>query len=201
MMKRSLTRLASAAAALTIVGSSGWAADNKQDVRVVNTAAEAVPVAIQGTATVTGGVQVTNTPTVGLDPARNGVQIVNPATAPVRVVGNFLLAIPATAFSVNTEELGNTILAGPEPSTRYAITSVTATNTGSTITRVDLYIVSVQGNTCALLGHKLTALVPPSETVHLAFPQPYVLTNDSASDVCLIVDKGVAEVAVAGYKF
>jgi hypothetical protein len=41
---------------------------------VVNTSAEPVPTTVQGTTTVTGGVNVTNTPTVGLSPAANGVQ-------------------------------------------------------------------------------------------------------------------------------
>jgi hypothetical protein len=59
-MERSLGQLALAAAgALTILCPAAWAAD--KDVRVVNTAAEAVPVTVQGAATVTGGVQVTNT--------------------------------------------------------------------------------------------------------------------------------------------
>lgn len=44
------------------------------DVRVINTASEPVPTTVQGTATVTGNVSVTNTPTVGLSPAANGVQ-------------------------------------------------------------------------------------------------------------------------------
>ena len=68
-MERSLTRLALAAAALTTAVWPAWAAaaENKQDVRVVNTAAEPVPVAVQGTATVTGGVEVTNTPLVTVD--------------------------------------------------------------------------------------------------------------------------------------
>ena len=86
-MERSLTHLASAVAALAILcwPAPASAADTKQDMRVINTPAEPVPVAIQGTAAVTGGVQVTNTPTVGLDPSQNGVQVTNPDTAPIPV--------------------------------------------------------------------------------------------------------------------
>lgn len=70
-MKHLPSRVFSTAAAVAILCPPAWAAavDANKDVRVINTPAEAVPVAVQGTATVTGGVQVTNTPTVKVAPA------------------------------------------------------------------------------------------------------------------------------------
>jgi hypothetical protein len=96
-MKRSLAMVGVSLAVLGILygparaSTTSVASTTKQDVRVVNTTAEAVPVAVQGTATVSGGVRVTNTPTVGLDPSKNGVQIVNPETAPLPVRVNSAL--------------------------------------------------------------------------------------------------------------
>jgi hypothetical protein len=87
-MERSLAMVAVSGAVLGILcgparaSASSAAATAKQDVRVVNTTAEAVPVAVQGTTTVSGGVEVTNTPSV---------QIVNPETAPVPVRVNSAL--------------------------------------------------------------------------------------------------------------
>lgn len=59
------------AAAILVLGAVVWvtgaeAAEPTKDVKVVNTASEPVPVAVQGTAAVTGDVAVTNTPTVDL---------------------------------------------------------------------------------------------------------------------------------------
>jgi len=60
-----------------------------KDVRVVNTAAEAVPTAIQGVPTVNvatlPAVTISGTPTVGISPAANGVTIGNSADAPALV--------------------------------------------------------------------------------------------------------------------
>ena len=80
-MERFLTKVVVAGAALTILCSPALAAavENK-DVRVINTTAEPVPVAVQGTATVSGAVQITNTPTVGLDPSQNTVAVAGTAT-------------------------------------------------------------------------------------------------------------------------
>ena len=78
-------RATAVGAALTLSTAGAWAADEPKPVaaKIVNTAAEAVPVAPQGTTTVAGEVAVTNTPTVrleaggrvGLDPAANTVRI------------------------------------------------------------------------------------------------------------------------------
>ena len=65
----------------------------ERDVRVINTAAEPVPVAVQGTATVTGGVQVTNdaanpVPTVALGTTQvsGNVNVQNSSVNPLHVV-------------------------------------------------------------------------------------------------------------------
>jgi hypothetical protein len=170
------------------------AAENKQDVRVINTPTEAVPVALQGTATVTGG-----------------VQILNPPTAPVPVTGRFLAAVPASAFSKGAWAWP-TVISGPDPvGTRYAITSVTVTNGDSTAA-----LVSLEGGTTipdstdcmGWRGDGINAIrlrVPAGQTTHLAFPQPYVVTGPFDDSVfCLVVTGGGAtdvQVMVAGYKF
>jgi len=75
-MECSLSKLA-LAGALTILCPAARAAAIDKDVRVVNTAAEAVPVTVQGTATVTGG-----------------VTIANATSNPVPVVGHVTVASP-----------------------------------------------------------------------------------------------------------
>jgi hypothetical protein len=63
-----MNRIAASFVALTVYASGALAADQpKNDVRVVNTPAESVPVAVQGTASVAGTVEVTNVPTVRFD--------------------------------------------------------------------------------------------------------------------------------------
>ena len=71
------TLAVAAAGALTILCPAAWAAAADKDVRVINTTADAVPVAVQGTATVTGGV------TIG-----------NAASHPVPVVGEVTVRSP-----------------------------------------------------------------------------------------------------------
>jgi hypothetical protein len=94
IMERSLGKLALAAAGALTILCPAWAAAADRDVRVINTTAEAVPVTVQGTATVTGGVQVTNTPTVGLDPSQNRVTIANATSHPVPVAGEVHVRSP-----------------------------------------------------------------------------------------------------------
>ena len=59
------------------------AAPTDKDVRVINTTAEPVPTAAQGTTTIAGNVSVTNTPTVNLAP---GSSVAVTAATPLRVV-------------------------------------------------------------------------------------------------------------------
>lgn len=69
---------------------------NGPDVRVVNKPTEPVPVTLKGTGTITGDVNVVNSPTVklsagtkvGIDSASNGVTVLNPSSQPVPVVGS-----------------------------------------------------------------------------------------------------------------
>ena len=58
-----------------------------QNVRVVNTSSQPVPTTMQGTTTVTGNVNITNTPTVGLTPSANSVQAQQSGTWNVGING------------------------------------------------------------------------------------------------------------------
>jgi hypothetical protein len=58
-----------------------------QNVRVVNTSSQPVPTTAQGTTTVTGDVNITNTPTVGITPSANTVQAQQSGTWNVGING------------------------------------------------------------------------------------------------------------------
>ena len=58
-----------------------------QNVRVVNTSSQPVPTTVQGTTTVTGDINITNTPTVGITPSANTVQAQQSGTWNVGING------------------------------------------------------------------------------------------------------------------
>jgi len=91
----------------------------------------------------------------------------------------------------------------PDPSgTQYAITSMTVSNAGGgvgggtagpvTLTLIAVAFGTLENNTCRLLhlgfaeaapGPKVT--VPPLDTIHITFPQPYITAPVTGPFVCL----------------
>jgi|RhiMetdeSRZDD1v2_1073273.scaffolds.fasta_scaffold87530_4 hypothetical protein len=120
-------------------------------------------------------------------------------TPPPRVGPSF--TIPPVQ-EVSVAPTGSPLMT-PDPSgTRYAITSVTVSNAkgglqGGTAEPVTLTLIAVafgtpENNTCRLLhlGFVETApgptvTVSPQDTVHLAFPQPYITAPVDGPFVCL----------------
>ena len=129
---------------------------------------------------------------------------------PVQVVNvvQTQVAIPPGAFSVVMTGVG--VVSGADPEgTGYAITSMTVANTSSGPTTATLGAVwgetsdctSFGGSTSKAAGPKVT--VPAGETVHLSFPQPFVLSAGPGAAACLRASLGGGEAAitVVGYRF
>src|SRR5712691_8653566 len=105
------------------------------------------------------------------------IKVHEQGTANVRVV------LPSNSFSVTntTQQLPQDIEFCPSqdlPSgTTWFVTSFTAANLGTALGAADINLEPSSGappGSQPVLGPRIA--VPPSETVHLAFPQPFVLT-------------------------
>jgi hypothetical protein len=143
-----------------------------------------------------GNLQVGGTVDVGNMPS---VTVANTATVQA--------AIPAGAFSVVLTTTGaGQVVSGPDPAgTNYAITSVTFRNGGSSPelgTLDGFYGATIadclSGAYQTVFGPR--AVIPPGDTVHLSFPQPFVIKAASAGAACLLQGGNVAS-TVVGYKF
>lgn len=118
--------------------------------------------------------------------------------------------VPKTAFSIGTFVVTNSTLSGPDPEgTDYAITSSTVTN-GTPETRTAQFAVIRGASSNCQNATSITAgpivQIPPGETVHLSFPQPFVFPAESPGLSCLIITGmqsaiGANSVTVVGYKF
>jgi len=130
------------------------------------------------------------------------------ASVAVRGTVETLPQIPSTAFSAAV--YNNALLIGPDPAgTSYAITSLTIANhSGHEIPLASL--IGAYGQDCMSstfvfsLGPTVNLL--PNATVHLAFPQPFVVAAKPGSQSCLRLDPSPAgggdnlAVTVAGYR-
>jgi hypothetical protein len=123
--------------------------------------------------------------------------------------------VPKSAFSIVRESIPGqlvTVVSGPDPeSTNYAITSLTVTNESET----DSATILMQGSWGFLttgciaspgqdaLGPKVT--VSAGETVHVSFPQPFVLSARPGSISCLRLGSFGSDAPltymVVGYRF
>jgi hypothetical protein len=119
------------------------------------------------------------------------------------------LSIPAGQFSAYVPSVPG-LVSGPDPAgTNYAITSVTFANGGSTGASGDLIAVYATTSDCQdFSGQVLTSLgpvaaVPPGDTVHLSFPQPFVIAAAPGGAACLQVEESAPELraVVVGYTF
>lgn len=156
----------------------------------------------------TQNVKVVNTPSEPV-PVTGSVNVSNPVTVSGTVnVGNTVLfrpVIPEGAFSI----WGPTsIISGPDPAgTSYAITSLTAVNFGSSLATGGIFGVwKSSGTSCSIGGNVGTGprvFVQAGQTVHLTFPQPFILPAEEGSISCLIPDnpQGTLNFTVVGYRF
>jgi len=128
---------------------------------------------------------------------------------PVQVinVAQTQAAIPPGAFSVVT---GVGVVSGADPEgTSYAITSVTVANTTNGPTTATLGAVWGVTSDCSSFGSITShaagpkVAVPAGETVHLSFPQPFVISARPGAAACLRASLAgaEAEITVVGYRF
>ena len=115
--------------------------------------------------------------------------------------------VPKNSFSLMTHER---LISGPDPEgTSYAITSLTVSNAAGASTPALLR--GLWGNTSDCfsfsdLGTQTfgpNIIVPAGETVHLAFPQPFVISAKEGAASCLRVEHNPTgvNVTVVGYRF
>jgi len=166
-----------------IAPNAGEAQKQPTSVKITNTPSEAVPV--------TGSVNVSNPVTV-----TGTVNLSNPPSEPVPVTGivnignavQTVPTIPTTAFSVVRRGEDGRALSWDLEGSRYAVTSFTATNK----TTVELQFLLIAnywfttptappGTSCQGTGGIPSfiqgpfVVVPPGQTVHVAFPQPFLM--------------------------
>jgi hypothetical protein len=114
--------------------------------------------------------------------------------------------VPKSAFSVVTD---GAVLSGPDPEgTSYAITSMTVANFG---TDISLVVRARWGTTGDCLSFSeepqqrtgTQIIVHATETVHLSFPQPLILSAKPGAGACLNVfsTSPLQFITVVGYKF
>jgi hypothetical protein len=140
--------------------------------------------------------------------AQKDVKVINSPSEPVPVTGTvsvgnvvgFHPVIPAGAFSVS--RFGEAIVSGPDPAgTSYAITSLTIANTNESAS-AGLTISGAWGDDCvfAFSPAGIFVPVPAGDTIHLSFPQPFVLSAQPGAVSCL---KGSSSIhyTVIGYRF
>ena len=127
------------------------------------------------------------------------------------LVGNVVqtqTALPPGAFSTVVTGVGTFSGADPE-GTSYAITRITVANTSGGPTTATLGAVWGVTSDCSSFpeitshapGPKVA--VPAGETVHLSFPQPFVLPARPGAAACLLnsLAGGEAVITVVGYRF
>ena len=148
--------------------------------------------------------------------AQKDVKVTNSPSEPVPVTGTvsvgnvveFKLVIPVGAFSKRTTELGLfQVVSGPDTEgTSYAITSMTVTNRGSATTAASLNGMWGNTNDCIAFDGLQVSLGPivelaPGQTIHLSFPQPFVLSAKPGAVSCLRGNSLGATFTVVGYRF
>lgn len=119
--------------------------------------------------------------------------------------------LPKSAISVRVLTGNNpiTILSGRDPEgTSYAVTSLTVANYSGSI--MNLLVTGGWGATedcISFSGEHLQkggpdVIVPAGETVHLSFPQPFILSARPGAAACLnVITSHSSSVTVVGYRF
>ena len=100
--------------------------------------------------------------------------------------------MPKNEFSewaINTQDV---IVSGPDPEgTSYAITSLTVVNSGSIAAGAALHGFWANTSDCLSFSGEIQSTfgpevrVPAGETVHISFPQPFILSAKPGAASCL----------------
>jgi hypothetical protein len=147
---------------------------------------------------------------VGPLDGQGNVKVHEQGTANVNVTNTAQVqaAIPAEAFSFvgGVPSVGDAKISGPDPAgTNYAITSFTISNFADTPQVA--FLAAVYGTTvdCVNFSGFDTRAgpqieVPPHDTVHVDFPQPFVIAAKFGSDACLMAGGSGGGIAVVGYR-
>ena len=163
-----------------------------------------------------------SSPTARATPPPVDVTVVNTRSQPVPVIGTvnvgntltFRPAVPEGAFSVQPEPRVAARISGRDAvGSRYAITSLTVENTGTLPARGVL--VATYGDLSpecefadvetglSVVGPGASVL--PGDTVHLTFPQPFILSPPSGPSCLLAVTVAGSATGlrftVVGYRF
>jgi len=121
--------------------------------------------------------------------------------------------VPKKAFSVRGATSQDFIVSGPDSEgTSYAITSLTVVNDNSVPAGRILHglwsstsdCLNFSGSSGSLLGPEVK--VPAGETVHLSFPEPFILTAQPGAASCLRLESTnlgdpPVHYMVVGYRF
>ena len=161
-----------------------WAAGPDPGINVTVTNPASNPVPVTGTLSVGGSVTINN-----------------PTTAPVPVQGvvGAIPLLPTNAFSIPPTQpslaASGSSSQKPDPSgTRYAISSITVTNTTTGAGLITFRAYGSQlaiGGTCAGVVNAVShsdgpvIWVPANATVHIAFPQPFITEPATGPNVCM----------------
>jgi hypothetical protein len=147
--------------------------------------------------------------------AQGNIKVHEQGMATVSVAGPVQThpVIPARAFSIAMAEgstFTNETLIGSDPAgTSYAITSVTFANLSDSpsvaLLRADYYGPPDTCDSDAVnVNHSPGPVmeVPPRSTVHLDFPQPFVMSAQAGANSCLVLHSSgyLHSVTVAGYR-
>ncbi len=111
--------------------------------------------------------------------------------------------VPKNAFSIFSQ---GPVLLAPDPAgPSYAITSLTVTNGASTLatTQLSALFGTPDCGVAQSFSSGPIVRVPPGQTVHLVFPQPFILSARPGLNSCLRVDTPAppVEFSVVGFKF
>jgi hypothetical protein len=163
--------------------------------------------------------QTVGTNIIGPLDAQGNVKVHEQGTASVAITNtaDVQLSIPAGAFSsLQTEGSPpgtRPVFSGPDPAgTNYAITSITVANPNATPAQVDVFAKYGTTNDCQTFPTGLPKEfigpyieVPANDTVHLDFPQPFVVSAQAGDNSCLVSNlDGNPQgdvITVVGYRF
>jgi hypothetical protein len=140
------------------------------------------------------------------------VKVHEQGTANVAVAGSVATraVIPPTQFSFRTDTAGaNTPrnLLSDAPKTSFAISSATFINDGDVPANFLVFSQSASLSECAVLNPSTfhggpSATVPAHDTVHVDFPQPFVVPTTGDAPACLdALGPSTGQLIMVGFRF
>jgi hypothetical protein len=159
-------------------------------------------------------------PSAAQPPKGFDVTVTNSATEPVPIYVVHPVSTtpvsPGESFTIAPKQLSQVLAGGqlaPDPSgTRYAITSLTGVNPSAEPVTIITRAIAVGGVSpdCRFAFNQEDATdgpeirIPANDTVHIAFPQPFVTAAVTGTQVCLVAGGNPSYIgvkwSVTGYK-